>query len=285
MSGNIFNKLWVIESLPSGELRTGKNLFDNQLDKAKQVQKDLVVEFADPITKAEFFDVLKKIKNEALNGVYPMLHFECHGCKDGLGTAIGEIIEWDEIRETLIDINRSTKLNLMIVIAACNGAHLIKVSTKLDAAPFWAIIGPDVEVTAGHIQDNFGRFYESFFSDLDGDKAIEILNEGAARPERTYHFLSAAGLFSRAYRTYYKSHCIGKGEKERIENLVTEAMKNSEVKKRGVDWARQQVKQVLACEDQHFDKLRKRFFFIDQFPENEERFRLSLEKIIASNNP
>lgn len=40
MSGNIFNKLRVIESLPSGELRTGKNLFDNQLDKAKQVQQE-----------------------------------------------------------------------------------------------------------------------------------------------------------------------------------------------------------------------------------------------------
>jgi len=285
MSGNIFNKLWVIESLPSGELRTGKNLFDNQLDKAKQVQNDLVVEFAEPITKAELFEVLEKIRSEAVSGIYPMLHFECHGCEDGLGTASGELVEWDEIREILIEINRSTKLNLMIIIAACNGAHLIKVSTKLDAAPFWAIIGPEVEVTAGHIQDNFGRFYESFFSDLDGDKAINILNEGAAHSDRTFHFLSAAGLFSRAYRTYYKSHCVGKGKKERIEQLVTEAMKNPDVKIRGVSWARQQVKQGLACEDQHFEKLRKRFFFIDQFPENDERFPLSREQIVETQNP
>lgn len=234
MSGNIFNKLWVIESLPSGELRTGKNLFDNQLDKAKQVQQNLVVKFSEPITKAELFDVLEEIRKEAVSGIYPMIHFECHGCEDGLGTASGELVEWDEIRETLIEINRSTKLNLMIVIAACNGAHLIKVSTKLDAAPFWAIIGPEVEVTAGHIQDNFGRFYESFFSDLDGDKAINILNEGAAHSDRIYHFLSAAGLYTRAYRTYYKSHCVGKGKKERVEQLVSEAMKNPNVRKRGV---------------------------------------------------
>jgi hypothetical protein len=285
MTGNIFDKLWVIESLPFGELRTGKNLFDNQLGKAKQVQNDLIVEFADPITKVELFEVLERIRNEALNGIYPMIHLECHGCEDGLGTASGELVEWDEIREILIEINRSTKLNLMIVIAACNGAHLVKVSTKLDAAPFWAIIGPEVEVSAGHIRDNFGKFYESFFSDLDGDKALNILNEGATHLERTYHFLSAAGLFSRAYRTYYKSHCAGKGKKERIEHLVTEALKNPEVNKRGVAWARQQVKQGLACEDKHFEKLRKRFFFIDQFSENDARFRLSREQIIATQNP
>jgi len=282
MSGNIFNKLWVIESLPSGELRTGKNLFDNQLDKARQAHEDLAVKFAEPITKAELFEVLENIKNETLDGIYPMIHFECHGCEDGLGTASGELVEWEEIREILIEINRNTKLNLMIVIAACNGAHLIKVSTKLDAAPFWAIIGPEVEVTAGHIQENFGKFYESFFSDLDGDKAISVLNGGAAQSDRTYHFLTAAGLFSRAYRTYYKSHCVGKGRKKRIEQLVTEAMKNPRVKARGVAWARQQVKQGLASEDQHFDKLRKRFFFIDQFPENDARFPLSREQIIAT---
>lgn len=215
MHKSIFNKIWVIESLPSGEMRTGKNLFENQLENAKQVQQGLVIDFADPITKCELFDALGEIRNEALSGTYPIIHFDCHGCENGLETASGELVKWDEIREILIEINRSTRLNLMIVIAACNGAHLIKTSTKLDAAPFWAIIGPKKKVSAGHIQDNFGRFYESFLSDLDGDKAINILNEGAGRQDRVYHFLSAAGLFSRAYRAYYSNHCIGKGKKER----------------------------------------------------------------------
>ncbi|UBU50191.1 hypothetical protein LCW13_08090 [Cobetia amphilecti] len=281
MSANIFNKLWVIESLPQGELRTGKNLFDNELDKAKQVQQDLVVEFAEPTTKSELLDVLEKIHDEAMSGLYPMIHFECHGCEYGLGTASGELVAWDEIRDVLIKINWATKLNLMIVIAACNGAHLIKVCTKLDAAPFWAIIGPEIEVTAGHIQDSFGRFYESFFSDLDGDKAIAILNEGAEKQNRTYHFLSAAGLFSKAYRAYHDSYCVGKGGQERIEYLVTEALKNINVKKQGVTWARQQVKKGLVSNDQEFDKLRKRFFFISDYPENNERFPLFMDDIVS----
>lgn len=282
-SGNIFNKLWVIESLPDGELKTGKNLVENQLENAKKIHPDLEVAFEQLVTKAELFDVLEEIKNESSQGCYPLIHFECHGCEDGLGMASGELVEWDELREYFIEINYCCQLNLMIVIAACNGAHLIKVSTKLDAAPFWAIIGPEVEVTAGNIQDNFGKFYESFFSDLDGDKAIRVLNQGKSHSERQYHFISATGLFSRAYRTYYKSHCIGKGKKERIESLTSQAMQNPDVQKHGVKWARNQVKKGLAAEDQHFEKLKNRFFFIESYPENHNRFKISREEIIGAN--
>ena len=284
-SGNTFNKLWVIESLPDGELKTGKNLVENQLENAKKMHPDLEIAFEQPVTKAELFDILDKIKNEASKGSYPMIHFECHGCEDGLGMASGELVEWDELREHFIEINYSCQLNLMIVVAACNGAHLIKVSTKLDAAPFWAIIGPEVEVPAGDIQDNFGEFYKSFFTNLDSGKAISVLNQGKSRSERQYHFLSAVGLFSRAYLKYYKSHCIGKGKKERIEALTSQAMQNPDVKRHGVNWARKQIKKGLAAEDQHFKKIKNRFFFLERYPENRNRFMISREEIIGVNQP
>jgi len=284
-SSIIFTKLWVIESLPDGELKTGKNLVDNQLEDAKIAQQNLKVNFKQPVTKSEFFEVLEKIKDESLNGEFPMIHIECHGCEDGLGVASGELIEWDELREHFIDINKSCQLNLMIVVAACNGANLIKVSTKLDAAPFWAIIGPESEVTAGNIQVNFGNFYKIFFKDLDGDKAIKALNLGKSGSDRKYHFLSAEGLFSRAYLKYYKSHCIGKGKSERIESLTSQAMQNPEVKNRGVNWARIQIKNGLRDEDKHFEKLKKRFFFIDKYPNNANRFKISREDIVDEKQP
>jgi len=282
MSGIIFSKLWVIESLPTGERKTGKHLFDNQLEEAKRVRPELITQFAAPETKCELFEVLQKIRDEAAIGTYPMIHFECHGCERGLGTANRELVKWDELREVLVDINRSTQLNLMIVVAACNGAHLINASTKLDAAPFWAIIGPEVEVTDLHIQANFGQFYESFFSSLDGDKAINVLNDGVDHNKRIYHFISAAGLFARAYRSYFNRHCIGKGKEERLEHLLSEGMKNPEVAIRGEIWARQQILERLASEDQHFDMLRRRFFFIDEFPGNDARFPLSKDEIVGA---
>lgn len=280
-SSSHFNKLWVIESLKEGELQTGTNLINNQLSIAKLNHPDLKIVLEKPITKSDFINVLAGIRTEVcVNSDYPMLHIECHGCPDGLGVASGELVEWDELREVLIEINRACKLNLVIVLAACNGAHLINVSLKMDRAPFWAIIGPENEVKAGDVEKDFGAFYSTFFESLDGDAAVDALNSGVERKERKYHFLSAPGLFSKAYTKYYKSHCIGKGRQKRIEDLTTQAMNHPEIKKHGVTLARAKIKEGLASKDDHFLKLKKRYFFIDCFPENAGRFTISREEII-----
>lgn len=279
---SIFNKLWVIESLPDGDLKTGTSLVDNQLNGVKQENPDLHIAFEQPITKSELTEVFRKIRDEAREGMFPMVHLECHGCPDGLGVSSRELVEWDELREILIEINQACRLNLVIVLAACNGAHLIKVSTKLDRAPFWAIIGTEKEVTAGDIEKDFGVFYQTFFKSLNGDAAIDALNNGKSPSARTYHFLSAEGLFAKAYRKYYKSHCIGKGRRERIEYLTTQAMKSPDVNRRGVKWARNKVKEGLASKDAHFEKLRNRFFFMDCYPENKQRFPLQCDEVIRN---
>ena len=285
-SGSIFNKLWVIESLPKGDLMTGTSLVENHLEAIANENPDLHFAFEQPRTKSELIELLHKIRDEALSDkLYPMLHLECHGCPDGLGVASGELVEWDELREIFIEINQACRLNFVVVLAACNGAHLIKVSTKMDRAPFWAIIGPENEITAGEAQKDFTAFYNSFFQNLDGDTAINALNGGVGRQDRKYHFLSAQGLFARAYLKYYKSHCIGKGRRERIEDLVTEAMKNPDVKRKGITWARNKIKAGLAAEDEHFEKLKKRYFFCDIFPENVSRFPTSRDEIIEKSKP
>lgn len=155
----------------------------------------------------------------------------------------------------------------------------------MDRAPFLTIIGPETEITAGEAQKDFTAFYNSFFQNLDGDTAMNALNGGVERQDRKYHFLSAQRLFSRAYCTYYKSHCIGKGRRERIEALVTEAMKNPDVKRKGITWLRNKIKAGLAVKDEHFEKLKNRYFFCDCFPENVSRFPLNRDEIIKNSTP
>ncbi len=285
-SGSLFNKLWVIESLPENELKTGKALVEGQLEEAKRANPDLSVAFEQPQTKEELINLLEKIWDEAISSsLYPMIHFECHGCPDGIGVANHELVTWEDLRKILIEINQACRLNLMIVLAACNGAHLIKVATKMDRAPFWAIIGPEVEVTAGELEKNFGEFYKVFFDKLDGDAAIEALNQGVTRQDRKYHFLSSIGLFIKAYTKYYMDYCRGKGKRDRVENLVTQAMQDSQVRHRGVNWARKKVKQGLGAKDAHFNKMKNRFFFIDLFPENASRFPLNHDDVLEKIKP
>jgi hypothetical protein len=279
--GFLFNKLWVIESLPECDLKTGKNLVEGKLEEVKRTNPELLLAFEQPETMQELIQLLEKIHDEVqTEGLYPIIHFECHGCQDGLCMANNEFVTWDELRKILIDINQACKLNLMIVLAACNGAHLIKVATKMDRAPFWAIIGPEVEVTAGDIEKDFGEFYKIFFDKLDGDAAVDAINQGVARPDRKYHFLSVTGIFIRAYTRYYNNHCIGKGKRKRREDLLTQAMQNPEVQKRGINWARRKVKEGLAGDAEHFNKMKDRFFFIDKYPENAGRFTLSYDELL-----
>jgi len=281
-SESLFNKIWVIESLPEGDLKTGQNLVDNQLAQVKISQPDLHVSLNRPETKAQFLRLLIIIRDQTLDvGMYPMLHIECHGSQDGLFTSNGELLKWDDLREALIEINEACRLNLVILLATCYGGHLIKVATKLDRAPFWAIIGADKEVTAGDVERDFGVFYSTFFQSLDGDAAVAALNGGKCGSERTYHFLSAAGLFLRAYANYHETSCIGKQKQRRVESLVTQAMQNSVIRNRGVSWTRRKVKEELANGEKYFNRKKEYFFFIDKFPENARRFSLTYKDVLA----
>jgi hypothetical protein len=104
-SESLFNKIWVIESLPDGDLKTGQSLVDNQLAHVKHEHPDLHVSLKRPETKAQFLKLLIEVRDQTLNSdMYPMLHIECHGCEDGLFTSSGELLKWEDLREALIEI-------------------------------------------------------------------------------------------------------------------------------------------------------------------------------------
>lgn len=282
----LFHKLWIIESLPQGDLKTGQNLYDNQIAYSRLHKPYLKVAFEKPHTKKQLLQLLQKVRDEAMDeGLYPMIHFECHGSPSGLYVASGEQVSWNDLRTTLIEINRACRLNLVIVLAACNGAHLIKVVAKLDRAPFWAIISPEVEVTAGDIERDFGAFYAVFLKDFDGDAAITALNENMSDKNRQYHFLTSFGLFLRAYAQYYRDHCIGQGRRNRLENFVSQAMDNPRVNALGVNWVRNKAKEYLSDKEQHFNIIKEKFFFIDLYPDNSQRFPFLYKDVLTKISP
>lgn len=283
MDSHEFHKIWVIESLPDGDLKTGTRVVQDQLSIAQSRYKDLDVGHRRPASKADLLKDLECIRDEALfRGVYPFIHFDCHGDPDGLQTANGDHITWEELRVPLIEINHACRCNLVIVIAACNGINLIKCCTRLDRAPFYAAIGPETEVKAGKLEQDLQAFYSKFFEDLNGDNAVRALNQGREGSERTYHFRSSSGIFPNAYRKYYKDNCIGRGKAARREYLLTKVAANPPARELGFRWIRQMIKEALADEGQYFIEKRDRFFFSDKFPENKLRFNVSLSDVLIA---
>ncbi|MDW7729305.1 MAG: hypothetical protein SCJ94_04775 [Bacillota bacterium] len=226
--------------------------------------------------------MFNKIRDEVkLEDIYPMIHFECHGSPDGLYVTNGEFITWQELRRYLIDINYACRLNLVIVLAACNGYHIIKVAEKLDRAPFLLIIGPEGEVSTGDVERDFDAFYASFFDDLDGYAALNSLNRSLGPSAWKYHIMSAEALFINAYVKYYKENCTGKRKRERIENLITKGMKDPRVQNFGVGKTRKLIKQKLTvANEEHFNRKKKQFFFVDEFPDNMKRFPFSFNDVL-----
>jgi hypothetical protein len=276
----LFNKVWVIESLRKGERETGKALYNDVLLPISIREKDLNIEIACPTDRDSFLNVLFNVEREANDGNYPIIHLECHGSKEGLQLSNLEKIKWPELRDAFIGINIASHLNTIIVVAACNGIYFINVSTRLDRAPFWAVIGPEDEISDLELKRDFAAFYETFFKKLSGDEAINALNKWVPISDRAYHFLSSQGLFKRAYLHYHKTYCVGKGKKKRLETLVTKTLNTHSTRSKGVNWARKRIKAELSKERKHFMKYKNQFFMIDMFPENEERFPISYEDII-----
>jgi hypothetical protein len=279
-STTLFNKLWVLESLAAGELKTGRSLVEGPLATAAANHIELKIEYRIPSSKKEFLEVLDLVREEAAKGEGPMLHFECHGSEGGLELENGEFVQWQDLRDRLIAINRACRTHLIIAVAACDGAHLINVAAVLDRAPFWAIIATEGVISAGALERDFGNFYRELFSSMNGDAAIGALNQGLTDEKRRFKFISSAGLFARAYRKYHERYCVGRARQERVEELVTQKMAQSADKELVIGEVRKKIKQELANHDKHFDQLKRRFFFIDEFPENEERYCFTREEIL-----
>lgn len=278
-----FNTLTVIESLADGALRTGQRQANDAIDLVRQLGLTLSVTLDTPETKAEFLAALSEIRRQAEEqSTMPILHLETHGDQDGLALKSGEHLDWASLRDVLIDINRACGLNMLVVVAACSGAHLIKTATQLGEAPFWAVVGSDDVLKAGEIQDGFGAFYRTLLTTLNGTQAVEALNQTTGRAAPTFRFLSAEALFLRAYATYFLKYTMGRGKRERFEALVSDARKNPTVAQKGLSWVRAQVKALIGPEqeEEYFEAQWARFFFIAEHPDNAKRFALTYRMAI-----
>ncbi len=281
-SSALFNKIWIVESLSPGDLKTGENLYKDRVEPTCFQLNEVESKFCRLESKEDFMSLLKKIQKDTKEyGKFPIIHIECHGSEQGLTMANNDQISWKELRDPLIQINMASKLNLLVVLAACNGANLIKTVSQLDRAPFFALIGPTKDVTTGSIEKNFDAFYKEFLSSYDGDKAIATLNNGKSLQDREYHFFPVMSLFVEGFKKYYQENCVGKALQSRVENLLSKAMSDPLIRKKGITFIRRNIKQGLKDVEHAYNNYLNKFFMTDIYEENKERFNFPYDEYIA----
>lgn len=283
-----FSKIAVLQSLKTCEKQTGKLLYEDIETLNEFHQHDIEISFYDVISKQLFLECLSQLRQEAALGKWPLLHIECHGSDDQTGIILADdtFLGWEELKPYLTLINIETQCNLLIIIGSCYGGHLMSIIQIIDRAPCWGMIGPTDEVLPNELLINFNRFYEKFFSTLNGDNSLEAL---LAEPLKTgrYHFSIARNFFKIVYVNYLQQYCTDSAYAKRAK-VQSRQIKKENLPTRDSNGAillssKGAIKRMIKQHEKHsFEKYFQKFFMIDLYPQNKERFsssHINVEKV------
>ena len=211
------NSLFWLTSLGLDEQGVTRRIQEDlwsYLDSAGVVHKT-----CEPRTAAELLQVLSEVAEMAHTGLRPALHFDMHGdARNGIRVdASGEFIPWQEFVAHLRVINVATNNNLCVVSAACFSMNAVWQIELSNPCPFFILIAPENEVSSGFVEDNTLVFYKSLFDSLD------VVQAHACHLVPRFSIFHCERMLAYILRKYVREYCIGKGGRERREQLLTRA--------------------------------------------------------------
>jgi hypothetical protein len=276
-----FNKVYIIESLPEDELKTGKSLHEDFLH-YNDMNNEYGFEYQ-PIKNWEglkiFFNiVLSDIKEK---NVLPIIHLEMHGDLNGIQLGSGEVVPWSELASRLQKINIELKNKLIVALALCHGIHFVSVLYEYmnSRTPFAGLITSADFLKVSEIKYGFPKFYEIIINARNGNEAIKGLNQSISNEDRSYSFLSCRWLFKNAFIQYLKL-CSAKERNKRTERIITNIKKtNSNAE---ITHIRKEIKQYLHKNNQKdfFESTRDIFLMYDLDESNRELFEISFQDVL-----
>ena len=276
-----FNSVQIIESLRPGDYPTGLLLYEDLEPLGIALQPSISTQFTQVETKAEFLDLLKSIgENSKRTGDSPIIHIEVHGSDQGIQVTSGECLSWFEFKDELTAINEASRLNLLVLLAACDGVHLFHIIQPTDRAPFYAMIGPNRDVSEGELLAGVTTFYKTLFESNDAVIAWRAMNKAVSSEKRTFSVFTAEFTFQYVMHKYLKLLCSEEALDSRENEAVSKAARNGMAEHQLAHfrkWFRKYIREHRA----HFEARRSHFFFYDLFPENATRFDLTFEECVA----
>jgi hypothetical protein len=263
-----FSKIVVVESLPEGERKTGRELRDTiRLELAARGEA-LQVEYVVVPGRDGFISELERLRQESDHGHIPIIHVECHGDRaSGLHFSDGTLMPWEDLADRLLQINLRTGFNLLVLVSACFGAYFLGMLSAVRASPCWGVVAPTDTVYPSELESGFSDFYRALFSTWDLGAATQVL-EG--RTLRHGYWLSelAERWFSRIVLNYLQTHCTVIATEQRIRDL---RVRQQEL---GLPWVslHDMRRELRLANSRALDKYFWVFFQVDTLPEATVRF-------------
>ena len=280
---NHFNSVYVVESLRDGDLKTGNDIYEICVYPEGQLKSGLHTAFFEPKTKKQLMDTLSSIIDECREKQRgPILHIDVHGGSDYIESGNGERILWADLKPYLCELNTISRLNLLVVMAACDGINLAKVLLPTDRAPVWGFIGPQSKVQSGKLLEGFINFYFELFHSWDGRKALNALNNSSDVKKWEFKFFNSEFFFLYVYKNYFETLCTKEPVSMRAKSIFSKISGGHPISS---DEERQIIDDLTAIlfssQEFFFDKHKEIFFMIDLFSENNNRFDVSFNRCLS----
>lgn len=278
-----FNSVYVIESLPLGDPKTGRDLYDLVVYPARQKLDGLETRFVSVQNRDDLMQCLADIAREVRDyHRLPVIHIEAHGTDNGIQLADGSEITWRTLVPQLAEINRACGMNLFVIAISCMGANLIGALMPSDRAPLFIMVGPRALMSHAQVYAATTRFYETLVDTVleggDINRAFEAMNEGRERFRDWPLFVGTAEiLFCRVFRKYWEEQTDNE-RRVRENELVAEIARRQKLNLVQCAEVRAKVRADLADGPEQYERLRDKFLMLDEFPENRQRFRLTFDR-------
>ena len=259
----------IIDSVPEDHSQTARHLEEHIQDlryEPSVVQIPLTRRRVE--TAPDLYAQLSQVASTAVEkNLWPLLHIEAHGDKDGLQLAKGDVVKWADLQPYFLALNKATRNHLLIMMAACKGFHGIK--AMLDPADHAASLrllgGPAEETPAGRLEDAMKGFYSSLLRTGNLDDAIST----AQQSEKTFRLYPAEAAFMKGWsKALEQFPAGGKALQEKAEQIIT-MMRTADLPLPEHPHAK--TKQAIRQLDLNipFQAYRRKFFMLDLFPELE----------------
>ena len=216
--GPVNSVLWFT-SLREGEQGVTRRILDDLLPYLTSI--GIHHQVFEVVSAGQFLAILNALADRTGPGsIQPILHFDMHGStENGFKIASsGETVPWDAVAARLSAVNATLGNNLFVVSCACHGQYLGPEASLTRPCPYYVLVAPKGQVSAGFLEDAIVPFYEAVFGAADFVSACgSYLTPG-------FTLFHSERLLMHSLVKYVRRHCVGRGAAERREDLLSQAV-------------------------------------------------------------
>ena len=145
-----------------------------------------------------------------------------------------------------------------------------------NARRFFALLGPNREVTPGEVVRGMRAFYRKVILDRDGLRAMDAMNNIVDPDKETFRIYNCEQLFRDVWGWYLE----GTSTEEHIAPRIDEAEARAQAERprtpAEIAHLRAYMRDYILDYQARFEESRRHFFMIDLYPHNHARFNLLL---------